>query len=103
MMWHTLAVLGSGDRTARLREVRVPTLVMYGTADLAFDVSGGRATAAAVPGARLVIFEGMAHSLPREWWPARADRVADLVSRVDGEPATRSGMRGYPLTRKRDA
>ncbi|MET9493087.1 alpha/beta hydrolase [Nocardia sp. NPDC006630] len=103
MMRHMLAVLGSGDRTARLREVRVPTLVMHGTADLVFDVSGGRATAAAVPGARLVIFAGMAHSLPRELWPAYADRIADLVSGVDGEPATRSGMRGYPLTRKRDA
>jgi pimeloyl-ACP methyl ester carboxylesterase len=46
----------------------VPTLVLHGADDVMCDVSGGRATAAAVPGAKLVIIDGMGHSLPRQLW-----------------------------------
>jgi len=76
---HFVAVLASGDRTERLRELRVPALVIHGTADVMFDVSGGRATAAAIPGAELVVLEGMGHGLPRELWPEFATRIGDLV------------------------
>lgn len=79
LMRQSVAVLASGDRTERLRHLRVPTLVIHGTADLMIDVSGGRATAAAVPGAKLVIIEGLGHSLPRELWPDFAARIADLA------------------------
>ena len=63
------AILASPDRTPALREVAVPTLVIHGEADPLVDVSGGRATAAAVPGAELLTFAGMGHDLPRELWP----------------------------------
>ena len=59
-----LAVLTQPDRTARLRSVRVPTLVVHGLADRMVHVSGGRATAAAVPGAELLLVRGMGHDLP---------------------------------------
>jgi pimeloyl-ACP methyl ester carboxylesterase len=59
-----LAVRADGDRTARLRRVVAPTLVVHGTDDPLIDVSGGRATAAAIPGARLVLVEGLGHDLP---------------------------------------
>jgi pimeloyl-ACP methyl ester carboxylesterase len=59
-----LAIRGDGDRTARLASVTAPTLVLHGTRDPLIDVSGGRATAAAVPGARLELVEGMGHDLP---------------------------------------
>ena len=80
MRRHLVAVLASGDRTERLRELRVPALVIHGTADVMFDVSGGRATAAAIPGADLLVVDGMGHSLPRELWPEFATRIGDLVS-----------------------
>ena len=80
-------MLASGDRTAQLKELRVPTLVLHGTADRLFDISGGRATADAIHGAELVTFEGMGHSLPRELWPAFADHITELVHRAE---ATRS-------------
>ena len=51
MLRQSVAVLASGDRTAELRSLRVPTLVLHGADDLMCDVSGGRATAAAIPGA----------------------------------------------------
>ncbi|MFD4866360.1 alpha/beta fold hydrolase [Streptomyces sp. NPDC058412] len=79
-----LAVVATGDRTERLRSLRVPTLVMHGDCDIVCDVSGGRATAAAVPGAELVILEGMGHHLPQGLWPELATRIAALVHRVEG-------------------
>jgi pimeloyl-ACP methyl ester carboxylesterase len=77
------AVWASGDRTAALREVRTPTLVLHGREDQLANVSGGEATAAAIPDAELVIFDGMGHDLPRPLWPAFVDRIAALVARAE--------------------
>ncbi len=63
------AIHASGDRTERLRRLGVPTLVLHGEDDPLVQVDGGRATAAAVPGARLVTWPGMGHDLPRGRWP----------------------------------
>lgn len=57
------------DRTPRLGGVKVPTVVIHGDADPLIDVSGGEATAAAIPDARLVIVGGMGHELPVGAWP----------------------------------
>ena len=76
-----LAVLASGDRTPRLRELRLPALVIHGADDPLVNVSGGRATAAAIPGAELVELDGMGHDLPRALWPRITDRIVALVER----------------------
>ncbi|MFD7029574.1 alpha/beta fold hydrolase [Streptomyces sp. NPDC059917] len=78
-----LAVVATGDRTARLRSLRVPTLVVHGARDRVCDVSGGRATAAAVAGAELVVLREMAHHLPQELWPEVAGLIADHVHRAE--------------------
>jgi pimeloyl-ACP methyl ester carboxylesterase len=78
-----VAVLAGGDRTERLRQLHVPTLVMHGADDIMVDVSGGKATAAAIPDAKLVIFDGMSHSLPKQLWPEFATHINDLVSRAE--------------------
>ena len=78
-----VAVLASGDRTARLRELDVPTLVIHGAQDPLVDVSGARATAEAVHGAELVVFDGMGHDLPRALWPEVVDRIGRLVERTE--------------------
>lgn len=75
------AVIASGDRTPRLRDLRVPTLVIHGLADPLVDPSGGRATAAAIPGARLVEIDGMGHSIPLPLVPRLVDEIAAHVSR----------------------
>jgi pimeloyl-ACP methyl ester carboxylesterase len=77
-----VAVIASGDRTARLRALAVPALVIHGAADPLVDVSGGRATAAAIPGAELVVIEGMGHDLPRALWPELAARIARTAARA---------------------
>jgi pimeloyl-ACP methyl ester carboxylesterase len=80
------AILASGDRTEQLRSIRVPTLVIHGTKDKLVAPSGGRATAKAIPGARLVTIEGMGHDLPRGVWPQMLDAIVENAARA-GEPA----------------
>jgi pimeloyl-ACP methyl ester carboxylesterase len=66
---HVAAVLHSADRTEGLRGVSVPTLVVHGEEDPLVNVSGGKATAEAVPGADLRLFPGMGHDLPEPLCP----------------------------------
>lgn len=64
VMRQMLAVIKQPNRSVRLRSVRVPALVVHGLADKMVHVSGGRATAAAIPGAELLLIDGMGHDLP---------------------------------------
>ena len=75
-----LAIMASGDRTPALRALHVPTLVVHGEGDPLITPSGGRATAAAVPGARLLMIPGMGHDLPREAWDTIVDAIVELVA-----------------------
>lgn len=74
-----IATIAAGDRTARLHTIKVPTLVVHGLADKLRDASGGRATAAAIPGSELVLIEGMGHNLPPALWERIADHILDVV------------------------
>jgi pimeloyl-ACP methyl ester carboxylesterase len=76
-----LAFVASGDRTARLQKLDVPALVIHGLSDTLVDASGGRATAAAIPGAELVLIDGMGHNLPTGLWERFADHIAAVVQR----------------------
>ncbi len=63
----------------RLGEIRVPAVVVHGTADPMFPVEHGRALAAAIPGARLVEVEGFGHAtLPRDEWPLLVEVISSL-------------------------
>jgi pimeloyl-ACP methyl ester carboxylesterase len=84
-----VAIAASGDRTAALRSVSVPTLVLHGAADPLVDVSGGQATARAIPGAEFVAFAGMGHDLPRALWGDIARRIAEHVARAEADGVTR--------------
>ncbi len=76
------AVRAAGDRTAALRGLTVPTVVVHGTADRMCHPSGGRATAEAVPGARLELIPGMGNDLPRGAWPRLVRAIADNARRA---------------------
>jgi pimeloyl-ACP methyl ester carboxylesterase len=69
------AILGSPDRTEGLHGVGIPFLVIHGEADPLVTPSGGDATAAAVPGSRLLTFPGMGHDLPEPLWAATTDAI----------------------------
>jgi pimeloyl-ACP methyl ester carboxylesterase len=80
------AIIASGDRTAKLRTISAPALVIHGTSDPLVRRSGGRATARAIPGARLLEIEGMGHDLPRGVWPRIVEGIVETAARA-GEPA----------------
>jgi pimeloyl-ACP methyl ester carboxylesterase len=84
------AIMASGDRTASLADIRVPTLVIHGEADKLVRISGGRRTAKSIPGARLMTVPGMGHDLPRDVWPRLVDGIVDTARRA-AEPARTAG------------
>jgi pimeloyl-ACP methyl ester carboxylesterase len=77
------AIMASGDRTAELGTITAPTLVIHGTADRLVRPSGGRATARAIPGARLLTIRGMGHDLPRQVWPELIGAIAEHAAGAD--------------------
>ncbi len=85
-----LAIMASGDRTPKLAGVTVPTVVVHGDADPLVDPSGGRATAAAVPGAELIMIPGMGHDLPEQVWPQIIDAITAAVARGEAARGERS-------------
>ncbi|GAB3772616.1 pimeloyl-ACP methyl ester carboxylesterase [Nocardioides ginsengisegetis] len=78
VMRQMLAVLTQPNRSLRLRALRVPTLVIHGLDDKMVHVSGGRATAAAIPGAELLLIPGMGHDMP----PALFESYVQAISRT---------------------
>jgi pimeloyl-ACP methyl ester carboxylesterase len=81
------AILASGDRTKALKRIEAPTLVIHGTVDKMVRPSGGRATARAIPDARLMMIEGMGHDLPRGAWPQIIDAIAEHAHAADAARA----------------
>jgi pimeloyl-ACP methyl ester carboxylesterase len=73
-----VAILTAPNRAPKLHALRVPALVVHGLADKMVHVSGGRATAAAIPGAELLLIDGMGHDLP----PALFETIADGIRRT---------------------
>jgi pimeloyl-ACP methyl ester carboxylesterase len=74
------AIYASGDRTALLAAVEVPTLVIHGRDDTLITPPGGQATADAIPGANLLLLADMGHDLPPQLWPVIVDAVISHTS-----------------------
>lgn len=87
LMRQMLAVVTQPDRTEDLARVTVPTGVIHGLADRMVHVSGGRATARAVPGAELMLVEGMGHDLPADLFGRIVDTVRHTADRAHGSAA----------------
>jgi len=75
------AITASGDRTAHLRRLRVPTVVIHGDRDPLVRPAAGRATARAIPDARLRMVEGMGHDLPQGVWPILVEEIERNATR----------------------
>ena len=82
------AVIASGDRRNALAGLRVPALVLHGEQDPVIRPIGGRATAGAVPGAKLVTCPGMGHDLPRALWPSILDEIQALAAQTNTTATT---------------
>ncbi len=79
-----LAIVTQPNRGPRLHGLRMPAMVVHGLADKMVHVSGGRATAAAIPGSELLLIDGMGHDVPPdlfETFVGAIRRTADRVAR----------------------
>jgi pimeloyl-ACP methyl ester carboxylesterase len=80
---HFAALMASGDRRPRLRDTRVPTLVIHGTRDPMFPISAGRDLARLMPAATWLPISGMGHDLPEPIWPTIVAAIARHAERHD--------------------
>ncbi|HEU0030255.1 MAG TPA: alpha/beta hydrolase [Kofleriaceae bacterium] len=80
---HFAAVLASGDRRVKLREVGVPTLVIHGSRDPMFPLRAGRDLARLMPNATWLPIAGMGHDLPSPLWPVIVRAVQRHAERAD--------------------
>ena len=77
-----VAIVAQEDRRPSLAGVKVPTLVIHGDADPLVPVEGGIDTADSIPGAELLIIEGMGHDMPTGAWPQIIDGISAVTSRA---------------------
>jgi pimeloyl-ACP methyl ester carboxylesterase len=73
---------GTEMARARLAEISVPALVIHGADDPLFPPAHGEALAREIPGARLLIIDGLGHELPRWAW----DEVLPALIALTGQP-----------------
>lgn len=71
-----LAIMASGDRRPRLRQLHVPALVLHGTADPLLDINGGEEIAECIAGGRFIPIEGMGHEIPE----SEVGRIAKAIA-----------------------
>jgi pimeloyl-ACP methyl ester carboxylesterase len=81
------AILAAKPRLERLTKLQVPTLVIHGVDDVLVPVENGRLVAEAVPGARLIEFDGMGHDVPARLWP----QILDAIDEIAGEAKVPTG------------
>jgi pimeloyl-ACP methyl ester carboxylesterase len=78
-----LAIMTAASRKDALRSVATPTLVVHGDADPLVPIAGGFDTAEAIPGAKMLVIEGMGHELPEAAWPQVIDAIVELARQGD--------------------
>jgi pimeloyl-ACP methyl ester carboxylesterase len=77
------AIVAHGNRAPKLREVSAPTLVIHGAADPLVPIEGGRHTAHSIPGAELLVIEGMGHDLPEGAWPQLVGAISEHTAKAE--------------------
>jgi len=77
-----VAILANGDRREKLKNIKVPTLVIHGKEDPLVSMEGGIDTSKNIPGADLLLIDKMGHSLPPEVWTQVSDAIAENASKA---------------------
>ena len=90
------AIIATGDRAHLLSRIQAPTLVIHGTRDKLVRPSGGKATAKAIPGAKLKKVEGMGHDLPRPLWDELIEAIAAHAGAADSAGVSASAVAASP-------
>ena len=74
-----LAIIVARNRESLLKSVNIPSLILHGDSDGLVHVEGGKATANAIPFARLKIYPGMGHDFPVELVPKIVDDIIEFI------------------------
>ena len=74
--------MASGSRSEGLSHLDIPALVVHGTAAPLVTPSGGARTAEVIPGAELLMLEGMGHDLPKVLWPQIIEAITKVAARA---------------------
>jgi pimeloyl-ACP methyl ester carboxylesterase len=82
VMRQMLAILNQPNRSRGLASLRIPSAVVHGAADKMVHVSGGRATARAIPGAELLVIDGMGHDMPAELYETFTEIIRRTADRA---------------------
>ncbi len=82
------AIFASGDRSEKLRDLRVPSLVIHGRDDTLIMLSGGERTAELIPGANLLVLGDMGHDLPEPLWPLVVGAITNHIATSAGVATT---------------
>ncbi|MEN6566301.1 MAG: alpha/beta hydrolase [Veillonellales bacterium] len=82
MARQNMAILARSDRTASLLSIKAPTLVIHGSGDPLIPVEAGKDTARVIPGAELLIIDGMGHDLPTGVWPEIVTSISRHIKKV---------------------
>ncbi|MFW9987312.1 MAG: alpha/beta fold hydrolase [Candidatus Odinarchaeota archaeon] len=77
-----VAIWASGNRKDALKTITAPTLVIHGEGDPLVPVEGGKDTAEAIPGAELLLIDGMGHSLPIQVWSIIFDAISKNAAKA---------------------
>jgi pimeloyl-ACP methyl ester carboxylesterase len=77
-----LALLISPSRSAGLRGLDVPALVIHGEIDPLVTISGGERTAECLRGSEFLRLEDMGHDLPRYYWATVIHHIVALAARA---------------------
>ncbi len=73
------ACLVRPSRREALGRLRLPALVIHGSADPLVPFENGKRTAEAIPGARLLVLEEAGHDVPPAFYEAIADAIAETA------------------------
>lgn len=84
MTRQSVAVIIHGYRKSSLASIKVPTLVIHGDKDPFMSVEGGKEIAQLIPGAKLMIIDGMGHDMPKETWPKIIDAISNHTTHANG-------------------
>ena len=82
VMRQMLAILNQTDRSRALKALRMPVAIVHGSADKMVHVSGGRATARVIPGAELLVIDGMGHDMPSELFETYTEVIRRTADRA---------------------
>jgi hypothetical protein len=84
-----MAIFKSGDRTAEVATITVPTLVLHGADDTLLQPVHGEYTASVIAGAELEIYEGMGHNIPD---PVLPSLLARMVAHMQVSDSRERGL-----------